>query len=163
LTEGPQVLVGSSMGGWIMLLAALARPGRVAGLVGVAAAPDFTRELESRATQAMREAWATHGVWYEPSQYSDEPTPFTWQLVEDGRERLLLEKTVPFDGPVRLIHGMKDPDVPWELSMVIADRLTSTDVELLLVKTGDHRLSEPPDLDRLCRTVGEVCRRVGQD
>ncbi len=111
----------------------------------------------------MRDAWATHGVWYEPSQYSEEPTPFTWKLIEDGRERLLLEKTLPFDGPVRLIHGMKDPDVPWELSMVIAGRLTSSDVELLLVKSGDHRLSEPPDIERLCRTVGEVCRIAGED
>jgi pimeloyl-ACP methyl ester carboxylesterase len=163
LTEGPQVLVGSSMGGWIMLLAALARPERVAGLVGIAAAPDFTREIESSATPEMRQAWETSGVWYEPSQYSDEPTPFTLRLVEDGRKHLLLERTLPFDGPVRLIHGMKDPDVPWELSMVIADRLTSADVELVLVKGGDHRLSEPHDIDRLCRVVGAVCDVAGED
>lgn len=163
LTEGPQVLVGSSMGGWIMLLAALARPDRVAGMVGVAAAPDFTRDLESGATSAMREAWEKTGVWYEPSQYSNEPTPFTWKLIEDGRRRLLLDKPLPFEGPVRLIHGMKDPDVPWELSMIIADRLASADVELLLVKGGDHRLSEPRDIERLCRTVGEVCALAGED
>lgn len=163
LTEGPQVLVGSSMGGWIMLLAALARPERVAGLVGIAAAPDFTKEMEASAPEAMREAWATHGVWYEPSQYSEEPTPMTWKLVEDGRERLLLDRPVPFDGPVRLIHGMQDPDVPWQLALAIAEQLTSTDVEVQLVKAGDHRLSEPADIERLCRTVGEVCRIAGED
>lgn len=161
MTAGPQVLVGSSMGGWIMLLVALARPERVAGLVGVAAAPDFTEDLcWDRLDEAARAALVRDGVMYEPSDYDDEPSPITLALIEDGRERLVLRAPIAFDGPVRLIHGLRDPDVPWRTSMRIVERIASKDVELTLVKDGEHRLSEPPDLDRLCRLVGEVCDRV---
>ncbi|MCP4330375.1 MAG: alpha/beta hydrolase [Alphaproteobacteria bacterium] len=157
LTEGPQVLVGSSMGGWTMLLAALARPERIAGLVGIAPAPDFTEDLIwSVADDAMKAALETEGVWHEPSQYDDEPTPITRALVEDGRNHLLLRAPIPLSCPVRLIHGMKDPDVPWQTSLRIADRLASTDVEITLIKDGDHRLSEAADLARLTDTLGRL-------
>ena len=158
LTEGPVVLVGSSMGGWIMLLTALALGSRVAGLVGIAPAPDFTEELIwKRATPEQKRAIEEEGVWYEPSEYSEEPSPFTRKLIEDGRNHLLLGKPIPLTCPVRLIHGMRDPDVPWEHSLTIAQQLASAEVELLFIKDGDHRLSEPHDLARLCRVVGEVC------
>lgn len=161
LTEGPQVLVGSSMGGWVMLLAALARPDLAAGLVGIAPAPDFTEELIwKRSPPEKQRAIMEEGVWYEPSQYSDEPTPFTRKLIEEGRHHLILDKPIPLTCPVRLIHGMEDPDVPWEWSLKIAAALESADVELQFVKAGDHRLSEEHDIARLRRTVAGLCDYV---
>ncbi|HEX7008268.1 MAG TPA: alpha/beta hydrolase [Alphaproteobacteria bacterium] len=161
LTEGPQVLVGSSMGGWIMLLAALRLGARVAGLVGVAAAPDFTEELIWRqADDAARAALERDGVFHEPSEYSDEPTPITMKLIEEGRRHLLLGGPIALDCPVRLIHGMRDPDVPWQTAPRLAERLTSRDVEVILVKNGDHRLSTDDDLARLAAVVDEVCKRA---
>ncbi len=158
-TQGPQVLVGSSMGGWIMLLAALARPERVCGLVGVAAAPDFTEDLVwNTFDAAQRQALMRDGVVDLPSDYSGEPYPITRALIEDGREHLLLHGPIPVACPVRLIQGMNDADVPWETAFRIAEKLISDDVEVTLVKSGDHRLSEPDDLARLCRTLTQVCR-----
>jgi pimeloyl-ACP methyl ester carboxylesterase len=162
LTEGPQVLVGSSMGGWIMLLAALARPQRVAGLLGIAAAPDFTEDLMWDAYPPdVRETLEREGVYHEPSDYGEEPYTITKALIDDGRKHLLLRKPLPITCPVRLIHGMADPDVPWELAIRLADRLESDDVEVTLVKGGGHRLSEPEDLERLGTTLARLLERVG--
>ena len=159
LTSGPLVLVGSSMGGWIMMLVARALPNRVAGLVGVAPAPDFTEDLiMANASPALRRDLERDGVHYEPSDYSDEPTPITRRLIEDGRERLVLRAPFPFAGPVRIIQGMADPDVPWRHAVKVAEAFAGADVEIALVRAGDHRLSEPHDLDRMIRTTGEVCR-----
>ncbi len=156
-TEGPLVLVGSSMGGWIMLLAALARPARVCGLVGSAAAADFTEDLvRNRFDDAQRAALMRDGVVHLPSDYDDEPYAITRALIEDGREHLLLHAPIPITCPVRLIQGMNDADVPWETVLRIAERLVSDDVEVTLVKGGNHRLSEPDDLARLWRAVTAV-------
>lgn len=158
LTEGPQVLVGSSMGGWIMLLVALARPGRVCGLVGIAAAPDFTEDLMwDRMDHSIRAALARDGVYHEPSQYDEEPTAITLRLIEEGRDHLVLRSPIPLHCPVRLIHGLEDPDVPWDTSMRLSRVLESPDVTLTLVKDAVHRLSEPRDIARLIATVEEVC------
>ncbi len=157
LCQGPQVLVGSSMGGWIMLLAALARPERIAGLVGTAAAPDFTEALISNEfSPEQKQQMETQGFAEIPNCYDDEPYKITKALLDDGRNHLLLGGEIPLDCPVRLIHGDKDQDVPWKTSLRIAENLRSTDVETLIVKNGDHRLSEPLDLDRLCRTLGRL-------
>lgn len=161
LTEGPQVLVGSSMGGWLMLLTALARPERVAGLVGLAAAPDFTEDLMwATFAPAIRATIEREGVYREPSQYSDQPYTITRRLIEEGREHLLLRRSIPLDCPVRLLHGMADPDVPWQLSPRLAETLASEDVELHLVKTGDHRLSTPGDLALLESVLDRLFERL---
>jgi pimeloyl-ACP methyl ester carboxylesterase len=154
LTEGPQILVGSSMGGWIMLLAALARPQRIAGLVGIATAADFTEDLIwARATPEQREILRRDGYIDRPSDYSEDPYRITLRLIEEGRDHLLLAKPVPITCPVRLIHGMKDFDVPWQTSLKLAEALVGDDVEVILVKEAAHRLSEAEDLARLERTI----------
>lgn len=164
LTDGPQVLVGSSLGGWIMLLAALRRPERIAGLVGTAAAPDFTQDLIVPSLSAeQRTQLDKDGVVPIYSPYDPEPTPVTRLILDDGRDHLLLRGEIAIDCPVRLIHGMKDSDVPWQTSLRLAGQLRSGDVEVLLVKAGEHRLSEARDLDRLCSVLAELLRAVGPD
>ncbi len=157
LTEGPQILVGSSMGGWIMLLAALARPERVHALLGIAAAPDFTERLIfARLDDDVQRRLTTDGVIEMPNAYDELPYQITMGLIEDGRDHMLLGKPIALDCPVRLLHGMKDEDVPWQTALEITERLSATDVAITLVKNGSHRLSEPADLDRLCQVLGSL-------
>jgi pimeloyl-ACP methyl ester carboxylesterase len=156
LTEGELVLIGSSMGGWIALLAALARPDRVAGLIGIAAAPDFTEDLIWDAmTPAERDAILQKGVLYAPNQYGD-PYPITSRLIEDGRTRRLLDRPIPLDCPVRLLHGQRDPDVPWQTALRLAERLEAEQVTVTLIKDGNHRLSRPEDLALLRQALGAL-------
>jgi pimeloyl-ACP methyl ester carboxylesterase len=161
LTDGPQVLIGSSMGGWIMLLAALARPERVAGLVGIAAAPDFTQDLlwPSLDDAAKRQIQDT-GVYDMPSDYG-EPLPVTRALFDEGHQHLVMRAPIPLTCPVRLIQGMQDDEVPWDWALKLTERLQANDVETVLVKTGDHRLSEPADLDRLWEQLDRLLAHVG--
>ena len=164
LTEGPQILVGSSIGGWVMTLAALARPHRVAGLIGIAAAPDSTADLiPGRLTDGMRAVLARDGVVYRPSAYDTEPYPITRRMIEDGDRHLVLRAPIPLHCPVRLIHGMADPDVPWQQSVKLAEAMCGGDIEVLLVKNGDHRLSEPADLKRLGRVLDDLLNTVEAD
>ena len=155
VASGPQLIVGSSMGGWIMLLVAQARPGRVAGLVGVAAAPDFTERMRNeRLSEAQLRQLADTGYCDMPNHYDDgQSYRISRQLLDEGREHLLLDKEIAIDVPVRLLHGQCDEDVPWQHALSIAAALTSSDVEVCLVKSGDHRLSQPKDLQRLTRTI----------
>ena len=153
---GSLVLVGSSMGGWLAVLVALARPGRVQALVGIAAAPDFTEDLMwASMLPAERATLLQDGVLLVPSDYGA-PAPVTRDLIEDGRTHLILRDPIPLDIPVRLLHGQVDRDVPWESSLRLAARLASHDVEVTLIKDGDHRLSRPADLARLVRTLDLV-------
>jgi len=159
LTEGKLVLVGSSMGGWLSLLTAQARPERLAGLVLIAAAPDFTeRMLLGGLSAEDRAALQRDGRLERPSQYSPEPSVFTWKLIEEGRNHLLLDKPLKLPCPVRLLHGQSDPDVPWEYSLQIARHLEAPDVISTFVKGGDHRLSTPADIGRLIAAVEELAK-----
>ena len=158
LTDGPQVLVGSSMGGWIMLLVARARPQRIAGLLGLASAPDFTEDLilAELSDAQVAELNATDCVLL-PNDYDDaEPYRINKKLLEEGGNQLLLREPLKLNCPIRLIHGINDADVPWTTSMRIMETVTSADVEVTLVKTGEHRLSEDHDLERLRQTLGAL-------
>ena len=162
VTRGPQVLVGSSMGGWIALLLARARPARIAGLVGIATAPDFTEDLVHDVLDAdARERLARDGQIVMPSAYDPEPCVITRRLIEEGRKHLLLRAPIAFAAPVRLIHGMEDHDVPWQTSLKLAERLAGADVEITLVKDGRHRLSEPADLARLAAIMDALLQKIG--
>ena len=161
-TQGPLVLVGSSMGGWIALLLARAMPahtlhGRIAALVGIAAAPDFTETLLWHGlSEAERTTLLADGHIERPSVYGEQPYRFTRALIEDGRHQCLLDAPIPVTCPVRLLQGQRDDDVPWPTALRIAEKLTSTDVQLTLIKDGDHRLSRPQDLSLLTCAVAAL-------
>ncbi|HEX5077515.1 MAG TPA: GNAT family N-acetyltransferase [Geminicoccaceae bacterium] len=145
-TAGPLIVAGSSMGGWIMLLLALARSDRVHALLGIAAAPDFTEDLLlPQATEEQRRDLDRRGFWMQPSAYGS-PYPVTAALLEDGRRHLLLRGPIAIACPVHLLHGQCDPDVPWQTALRLAERLRSEDVTVELVKAGDHRLSTEADI-----------------
>jgi pimeloyl-ACP methyl ester carboxylesterase len=153
-TSGPLVLVGSSMGGWVMLEVALAMPGRVAALVGIAAAPDFTEELMWETFSAdQRAALLRDGVVTIPNPYDPAGYRIGRALIEEGRTRLRLRGPIGITAPVRLLHGQRDAEVPWQTSLRLAERLASDDVRVTLVKDGDHRLSREADLALLAETV----------
>lgn len=141
--EGPVVLVGSSMGGWLMLLVALAIPQRVRAIAGIAAAPDFTQWGYSTAQQARLGAGASV---FEDNPYGPEPTPTHAPFWQDGQRQLLLDAEIALTCPVRLIHGQRDADVPWEIALRLAKALRSDDVQVILIKDGDHRLSRVQDI-----------------
>jgi pimeloyl-ACP methyl ester carboxylesterase len=157
LTDGPQILIGSSMGGWIMLLVALARRARVKALIGIAAAPDFTEDrIWGLLSQDERDRLMREGRIEQLSEYAPEPYVITRKLVEDGRKHLLLTQPIPLTIPVRLLQGMADPDVPFGTAQRLAEKLASQDVTVTLIKDGDHRLSRPQDLERLMATIDEL-------
>ena len=163
VAQGPQVLIGSSMGGWMMLLAALARPGRVAGLVGVASAPDFTEDLIQEALgEAAREELDARGYFMRESEY-EAPYPITKKLLDEGANHLLLRNDIPLTCPVRLMHGMCDESVPWETSLRLARALKSDDVRLTLVKDGGHRLSRDEDIELIIQTAEELAGGIGEE
>ncbi|MFN7177304.1 MAG: alpha/beta fold hydrolase [Thermaurantiacus sp.] len=153
--EGPLILIGSSMGGWIMLHLALGLRARVAGLVGIAAAPDFTR-WGLNLVDADRATLATHGFVTRPSDYGPEPYRYHRALIADAEEAALLDGSIDISAPVRLLHGLEDTAVPWEVSLRLAHALCSADVRLTLVKGGDHRLSAPDQLALIVRTIEEL-------
>jgi pimeloyl-ACP methyl ester carboxylesterase len=159
---GPQVVIGSSMGGWMALLLAremARRPGSpmsLAGLVLIAPAPDFTEELMWKGfSPEVRNEIETKGVWLRPSQYG-EPYPITRALIEEGRNHLLLGSAIDVGCPVRILQGAQDPDVPWRHAFALAHRLPSDDVVLTVVRDGDHRLSRPQDIARMIAAVAEM-------
>ena len=163
-SRGPQILVGSSMGGWLALLLVQALRRRaetpaasVAGMVLIAPAVDFTEELMwRRFTPAIKQELEEKGVWERPSEYSPEPYVITRALIEEGRGHLLLGGMIETGCPVRILQGVEDPDVPWQHAVELVSRLASDDVVLTLVKDGDHRLSRTEDIERLIAAVAEL-------
>ena len=154
LTTGKQVLVGSSMGGWISLLCARAIPERVAALVGIAAAPDFTEDsMWAGFDEAQRHELSTKGQVALPSDYDDGPYIITRRLIEEGRTRLVLRDPLPLPFPVRLLQGTADEDVPPSVALRLLDHAEGPDIRLTLVKGADHRFSEPDNLSLLARTL----------
>jgi len=155
-TQGPQILVGSSMGGWIMLLAALQRPDRVAGLVGIAAAPDFSEDVYKHVfTEEHRRHLEKTGLVYLPNE-TDKPYPLAKELFDEAKRHLLLHAKIAINAPVRLIHGKKDAEVPWKKSEKLKEQLTSPDVKITWVADGDHRLSRDQDLALIDEAVREL-------
>jgi len=160
LTTGPQILVGSSMGGWISLLVAKAIPQRVAGLVGIAAAPDFTEDSMWKGfTEAQRQMLNTAGRVELPSDYADEPYIITRRLIEEGRTRLVLRDTLDLPFPVRLLQGTADTDVPPSVALRLLDHASSPDLRLTLVKGADHRFSTPECLAMIPQAIIEILHR----
>tara|TARA_A100001037_G_scaffold149006_1_gene134617 strand:- start:854 stop:1603 length:750 start_codon:yes stop_codon:yes gene_type:complete len=154
LTSGPQILVGSSMGGWIMMLVALARPNRIAGLVGVAAAPDFTESfMWKHFPSKVKKILLRDKIYYQPSEFSDSPYPITLNLIENGRKHLLLKKALDIQCEVHLLQGMKDEAVPWQHTIEISRALLSESITITLIKDGDHRLSRDTDLKKIFAAV----------
>jgi len=157
ICQGPQILVGSSMGGWIALLLALAAPERVKGLVGIAAAPDFTEDLMwLKFSPEQRQRLAEDGFVYEADASPDHRIPVTRQLIEEGRQHLLLRKIIPVTAPVRLLQGLDDREVPWQHALRIVENLANEDVRLTLIKNGDHRLNRPEDLEVMWGIVADL-------
>jgi pimeloyl-ACP methyl ester carboxylesterase len=161
---GPQVVIGSSMGGWMALLLARAIANRaaahasLAGLVLIAPAPDFTEQLMWNGfSPEIRAEILTRGVWMRPSEYGDgTPYPITRALIEEGRNHLLLGSAIEVGCPVRILQGAQDPDVPWQHAFALAHRLPAEDVVMTMIQDGDHRLSRPQDIARILAAVAEI-------
>jgi pimeloyl-ACP methyl ester carboxylesterase len=157
LTDGQQILVGSSLGGWIMLNVALARPDRVAALVGIAAAPDFTENLIWQSLDDVsRNAFKANGQIAMENPYASDPVIYPYHLIEDARQHLRLEGPLAITQPVRLLHGMNDTEVPWRTAVTLADCLQSDDVVLHLDKVATHRFSEPAQLQSLQAVLDQL-------
>ncbi len=159
--QGPQVVIGSSMGGWLALLLVKALrevkdAPPIVGMVLIAPAVDFTEELMwKHFPDAIKREIEQKGVWLRPSEYSEAPYPITRRLIEEGREHLLLDALIETGCPVHILQGVKDPDVPWQHALELVARFARDDVVLTLVKDGDHRLSRPEDIERLIAAVKE--------
>lgn len=163
-TDGPQILVGSSLGGWIMLNVALARPERLAALVGISAAPDFTENLIwDLLDDKSKHAFQKSGQIAMENPYEDDPVIYPYHLIEDGRRHLQLEATIPISVPVRLLHGMEDAEVPWQTALRLASQLQSDDVAIILDKTATHRFSEPRQLAQVERVLDELVVSISKD
>ncbi|XP_066555056.1 abhydrolase domain containing 10, depalmitoylase b isoform X2 [Amia ocellicauda] len=161
LTEGPQILVGSSMGGWLMLLAAIARPEKTAALIGIASATDhFVTAFKSLPIEVRKET-EEKGVWKLVSKHSEEGFyNMRLEFIKEAENHCMLQSPIPVTCPVRLIHGMQDQDVPWHVSMQVAERVLSTDVDVVLRKHGTHRMSEKDDLKLLVYTIDDLIDKL---
>lgn len=160
LTRGPQILIGSSMGGWIMMQMAMLRPLRIFGLIGIAAAPDFTERLIwGKLSEEEKTNFQKLGILKLPSKYYDTSQIITFNLIKDGRNHLILDQPITINKPIRLLHGMQDLDVSWQYSIDIQKLSVFNDVLVILVKDGDHRLSRQADLKRLFIEIDLLCKK----
>lgn len=160
LTTGQLILIGSSLGGWISLLAALERENRIEAIVGIAPAPDFTEELIWQKMKPIEQRnLMESGIFNLDSEYDDHPYPVTKELIEDGRKNLILNDKIELNCPIRLIHGMDDEDVPCDISVRLSEVLTTEDICVNLVPTGDHRMSTPENISLLCDTLDDLLKK----
>ena len=161
VTSGPQILVGSSLGGWIMLNLAMQRQAQIKGLIGIAAAPDFTERLIWDALdEDERQGFTETGFLAVDNPYSDEDVVYPYPLITDGRNNLRLTQPIMFDGPVILHQGLADEEVPWQTALDISAALSSDDVQLNLVKSAGHRFSEPNQLEMIISSAKKILRRL---
>ncbi|XP_065596932.1 palmitoyl-protein thioesterase ABHD10, mitochondrial [Cyrtonyx montezumae] len=161
LTDGPQILVGSSLGGWLMLHAAIARPHKVAALVGVAVAADHLVTSFKRLPIEAQKEIEEKGEWKFPTKHNEEGYySLTYDFIREAENHCVLNSPIPITCPIRLIHGMKDGDVPWQISMQVADRVLSKDVDVILRKAGQHRMSEKEDTKLLVNTVDDLIDKL---
>ncbi|MGB4057137.1 MAG: alpha/beta hydrolase [Alphaproteobacteria bacterium] len=159
--SGPVVLVGSSMGGWIALLMALRWTGTLLGFVGIAAAPDFTKDLYGAMTPAQKRTLDEAGIVAIENDYSDTPYEFTLKLYEESQSHMVLDRPRSIDCPVCLIQGMQDKDVPWETAVKIQKNFSGSEIDVVFVEDGDHRLSRPEDLELIDREIRRLCGIFG--
>ncbi|XP_058919589.2 LOW QUALITY PROTEIN: palmitoyl-protein thioesterase ABHD10, mitochondrial [Kogia breviceps] len=161
LAEGPQILVGSSLGGWLMLHAAIARPQKVVALIGIASAVDgLVTQFNQLPVEAKKEI-EMKGVWSMPSKYSEEGAyHIQYSVIKEAEHYCLLHSPIPVNCPIRLLHGMKDDIVPWHTSMQVADRVVSTDVDVILRKNSDHRMKEKADIQLLVYTIDDLIDKL---
>ncbi len=155
VTEGPQILVGSSMGGWLMTLVARERKERITGMVGISSAPDFTASIMEQLKPEYKNDLMNTGKCQIPSDYSEGPYIITKSLIDDGQKQQVLNGPIPIYCPVRLLHGTLDKDVPWQSSLKLMDCLKSADARLTLIKDADHRLSTESNLNLIFKTILE--------
>jgi pimeloyl-ACP methyl ester carboxylesterase len=161
VTQGSLLLVGSSMGGWMSLLVARTKPARVKGLLLIAPAPDFTDwGMTQKFTAEQLQELEQTGRVAIPSHYGPEPYVYTMELLESGARCRLLDRSIALDIPVRILHGQQDPDVPWQLSVTLMEKIQSANVQLTLVKDGDHRLSRPQDVNLMIRTLNQMLQQI---
>lgn len=158
VARGPQILVGSSMGGWISLLAARERKGQVRGMVGIAAAPDFTDRMRPKMNGEQQAALDKDGVVWVHSDFFDNDYPITQNLIDDGKQHFLLDDVIGLEIPIHLLQGQLDDDVPWQTALKIAEKVMSDEVTVTLIKDGDHRLNRPQDLALLMEALQRMLR-----
>ncbi|KAL7838058.1 hypothetical protein AOLI_G00264620 [Acnodon oligacanthus] len=161
LVEGPQILVGSSMGGWLMLLAALARPEKIAALVGISTAADHFVTAFNTLPIEMRKEIEERGSWSFPTRYNEEGLyTLSLDFLKEAENHCILQSPIPVACPVRLIHGLKDADVPWHVSMQVAERVLSNDVDVILRKHGHHRMSDKDDIKLMVYTIDDLIDKL---
>ena len=161
ITTGPQIIIGSSMGGWVALNAAKERKGIVKAIIGVAPAPDFTERLMyPRMTAEQRREIEDEGVIWAHSEMTDSDYPITWNFIIEARNHLMLDDVIGLDIPVQIFHGQMDDSVPWENSLLLAKQLTSEEVTVTLIKDGDHRLNRPADLQLMLDALGRMLQGI---
>lgn len=162
--SGPQILVGSSLGGWIALLVAVAKPTRIKGLVGIASAVDFLWRCYNNLPDTIKAEVESTGKWIIPSDYSEEPYVLDLRVIKEAQQHILKENELyPIHCPVRLIHGMKDSTVPYQVSLDLVNKLESKDVHVTLIKDGGHRLSDVDNLQFITKTLGNLIDKVKHD